>query len=224
MIKLLFFASYKEIMKTAEISIESAGQTTLGDLLDDVSRSHPALKTILGNTHSLIAVNHEFAEKDTVVKNGDEIAFIPPMSGGSGGGLVRIQREDFSVDDEIARIKTSSKSIGGIAVFLGTARDISNNENIEWLEFEHYPRMAEKQLNSIREQALDMFEIIEAGIVHRIGRIGLGENIVLIIAGAQHRKDAFAACEWCIDELKKITPIWKKEMTGKGEIWVEEHP
>ena len=138
--------------------------------------------------------------------------------------LVRIQKDDFSVTDEIERVKASSKSIGGIVAFLGTGRDISKGAEIVRLDFEYYPGMAEKKLNEIRERALQNFNIIEMGIFHRVGKIGIGENIVLIIAAAQHRNDAFTACEWAISELKRITPIWKKEITKKGEVWVEEHP
>ena len=138
--------------------------------------------------------------------------------------LVRIQKDDFSVTDEIERVKASSKSIGGIVAFLGAGRDISKGEEIVRLDFEYYPGMAEKKLNEIRKRALQNFNIIEMGIFHRVGKIGIGENIVLIIAAAQHRNDAFTACEWAISELKRITPIWKKEITKKGEVWVEEHP
>jgi len=84
--------------------------------------------------------------------------------------------------------------------------------------------MAEKRLAEIRDQALKDYDIIEVTIIHRVGEISIGENIVLIVVGAEHRKDAFRACSWCIDELKRITPIWKKETTPEGIVWVEEHP
>ena len=138
--------------------------------------------------------------------------------------LVRIQQGNFSVDEEIARVKASSKSIGGVVTFLGAGRDISKGKKIMKLEFEHYPGMAEKKLREIRQKAIDDFDLIEASIIHRIGTIEIGENIVLIVAAAQHRKDAFKACEWAISELKRITPIWKREFTVDGEVWVEDHP
>jgi len=84
--------------------------------------------------------------------------------------------------------------------------------------------MAQKKLREIRERALKDFDILEVLIVHRYGPIAIGENIVLIIVGAEHRADAFKACKWCIDELKQITPIWKLEQTPEGQVWVEEHP
>ncbi|HBR18450.1 MAG: molybdopterin biosynthesis protein MoeE [Deltaproteobacteria bacterium RIFCSPLOWO2_12_FULL_43_16] len=138
--------------------------------------------------------------------------------------LVRIQKQDFDINKEVELVKAASKSIGGVVSFLGAGRDISKGEQITMLDFEHYPGMAEKKLQEIRERALKNFNIIEMGIVHRIGEIDIGENIVLIIAAAQHRNDAFMACEWAIAELKRITPIWKRETTKKGEVWVEEHP
>jgi molybdopterin synthase catalytic subunit len=137
---------------------------------------------------------------------------------------IRIQREDFSVEDETLKIRNGSKRIGGIVSFLGTARDFSKGRDIHMIDFEYYPGMAEKRLAEIREQALKDYDIIDVTIIHRVGEISIGENIVLIVVGAEHRKDAFRACSWCIDELKRITPIWKKETTPQGEVWVEEHP
>ncbi len=137
---------------------------------------------------------------------------------------VRIQREDFSVTDEIEAIKKSSQNIGGIVVFLGTGRELSKGENITKLNFEHYPKMAEKKLEEIRIRAIEDHKIIDMSIIHRIGEIDIGENIVLIVAAGEHRKEAFVACEWAIAELKRITPIWKRETTSTGEVWVQDTP
>jgi len=137
---------------------------------------------------------------------------------------IMVQRGDFSVDEEVKKAKLSSKNIGGIAVFLGTAREFSKGKNIEKLYFEHYPGMAEKKLEEIRKKAVRKFKLIDARIIHRYGEIKIGENIVLILAAAEHREEAFKACKWLIDELKKAVPIWKKEVTREGEVWVEEHP
>lgn len=138
--------------------------------------------------------------------------------------MIKIQREDFLVGHEIEKVKAVSKGIGGIVTFIGTGRDISKGEEITGLNFESYPGMAEKKLLDIRERALKNFNIVEMAIVHRIGNIAIGENIVLIISAARHRNDAFMACEWAISELKRVAPIWKRETTKKGEVWVEEHP
>ena len=136
----------------------------------------------------------------------------------------RIQREDFSVTDEIEAIKKSSKNIGGIVIFLGTGRELNKGENISELNFEHCPKMAEKKLDEICTKAIEDYKIIDMSIIHRIGPIDIGENIVLIVAAGEHRKEAFEACEWAIAELKRTTPIWKRETTTKGEVWVQATP
>ena len=137
---------------------------------------------------------------------------------------IRIQQENFNVTDEIQAIKNASKNIGGITTFLGTGRELSKGENISKLNFEHYPKMAEKKLAEIRLQAIKEYGIIEMIIIHRIGEIDIGENIVLIVAAGEHRKETFKACEWAIAELKRTTPIWKRETTSTGEVWVQDTP
>lgn len=221
MIKIRFFAAIKERIGKEEMLLELPGGS-VADTIKVIEKDIPDVSKVLQDFKAMIAVNHEMAGMQTTVKDGDEVAFIPPFSGGEG--MVRIQKKDFSVDEEIERVKKSSNRIGGIAVFLGTARDLSKGKDISGLSFEHYPGMAEKKLNEIRERAVKDFGVIEVSIVHRVGKIGIGENIVLIVAAAEHRKEAFQACQFSIDELKKITPIWKKETTTSGEEWVEEHP
>jgi molybdopterin synthase catalytic subunit len=137
---------------------------------------------------------------------------------------IRIQKEDFVVTDEIEAIKTVSRNIGGITTFLGTGRELNKGENISELNFEHYPKMAEKKLAEIREQAIKDYKIIDMIIIHRIGKIDIGENIVLIVAAGEHRKETFVACEWAIAELKRVAPIWKRETTSGGEVWVSQTP
>lgn len=165
----------------------------------------------------LRSFRHLRAAKDT---GGDGMATM----GTKETMLVRVQRENFSIDEELDRIRRRSKRIGGIATFLGTARDRSKGRDVSGITFEHYEGMAQKKLGEIRDRALQDFDVIEVLILHRYGQIEIGENIVLIVVGAEHRADAFKACQWCIDELKRITPIWKLEQTPDGEVWVEEHP
>ena len=137
---------------------------------------------------------------------------------------VRIQLENFSVTDEIEVMKKVSRNIGGITTFLGTGRELSKGENITQLNFEHYPKMAEKKLEEIRLKAIKDYGIIDMSIIHRIGPIEIGENIVLIVAVGEHRKETFIACEWAIAELKRTPPIWKRETTSTGEVWVQDTP
>lgn len=201
------------------------------DLVGAIDLAYPAIGELIHKKKVLVSVNQEIAHEETVIRAGDEIALLPPFAGGSSmndvtddSQFVRIQRENFSIDQELDRVRCRSKRIGGIATFLGIARDRSRGRDVDGITFEHYEGMAQKKLREIRERALKDFDILELLIIHRYGDIAIGENIVLIIAGAEHRADAFRACKWAIDELKQITPIWKLEHTPEGEVWVEEHP
>lgn len=200
------------------------------DLVGLLETRYPAIGELIHKKKVLVSVNQEIAYEETVIKDNDEVALLPPFAGGTGleqmndGQFVRVQRENFSIDQELDRVRSRSKRIGGIATFLGIARDRSRGRDVDGLTFEHYEGMAQKKLREIRERALNDFDILELLIIHRYGEISIGENIVLIIAGAEHRADAFRACKWAIDELKQITPIWKLEHTPGGEVWVEEHP
>ncbi len=224
MITVRLFAMLKDKAGTAELIFDEH-PATVRELLTAVEHRVPALANALSCERILIAVNQEFVREDASLKDGDEIALMPPFSGGNAQtGVVRVQTEPFSLDAEVERIKGSSRSIGGIVMFLGTTRDVSRGTGVEKLEFEHYPGMAEKKLGEIRMRAIEDHGAIDATIIHRVGCLPVGENIVLIVVAAEHRDAAFAACRFCIDELKKIAPIWKKETTQDGVVWVEEHP
>ena len=228
MVTIRLFAILRNIVGKDQIEWEVKGESKLKDIVSDLRKGFPQVVELIDKKRVLVSVNQDLADDETIIKDGDEIAIMPPFSGGSklddSGDLIRIQREDFSIDGEVARIKGRSKRIGGIATFLGTARDFSKGREINRLTYQYYEGMAQKRLSQIREKALKDFNIIEVGIVHRFGEIGIGDNIVLIVVAAEHREEALMACKWCIDELKRITPIWKMESTPEGDIWVEEHP
>jgi molybdopterin synthase catalytic subunit len=137
---------------------------------------------------------------------------------------VRIQQEDFSQDEEINALKASSKRMGGIATFLGCARDFSEGREVSQISFDAYGSMALSEMNKLRSEAIAKFGLLDARIVHRIGTVQGGDNIVFIAAGAEHRAAAFEGCRWLIDELKQRVPIWKKELTPEGDAWVTPHP
>ena len=137
---------------------------------------------------------------------------------------VRIQQEDFSQDEEVAALKGSSKRMGGIGTFIGCARDFSEGREVEQISFEAYGSMALSEMQKLRADAIEKFSLLDARIVHRIGTVQGGDNIVFIAAGAEHRVAALEACRWIIDELKQRVPIWKKEITPQGDAWVVPHP
>jgi MoaE-MoaD fusion protein len=224
MITVKLFAMLRDKAGISEIIIAER-PATVSDLISRVGERCPGIKDILACGRILVSVNQEFVKQDATLKDGDEVGLMPPFSGGQDRqGVVRIQEGPFSIDTEIARIKNTSSAIGGIVTFLGTTRDISRGGPVAKLEFEHYPGMAEKKLAEIQERAINDLGVIDVTIIHRIGTMPVGENIVLIVAAAEHRDGAFKACRFCIDELKRITPIWKKETTPDGVVWIEEHP
>jgi molybdopterin synthase catalytic subunit len=217
----------------AELAVTLDGGRRVQDLIVTLGTQFPKIGELIHQKRVLISVNQDIAHGETEIRDGDEVALLPPFAGGAVPGgttgpdeamFVRVQRENFSVDAEIDRVRARSTRIGGISIFLGTARDHSKGHDVSSITFEHYEGMAQKKLREIRERALKQFDVLEVAIVHRYGEIEVGENIVLIVVGAEHRAEAFKACRWCIDELKQITPIWKLEHTPAGEVWVEEHP
>ena len=137
---------------------------------------------------------------------------------------VRIQTEDFSQDEEINALRATSKRMGGIGTFLGCARDFSEGREVSEISFDAYGSMALSEMKLLREEAIEKFGLLDARIVHRIGTVQGGDNIVFIATGAEHRAPALDACRWLIDELKERVPIWKKEVTPQGDSWVVPHP
>jgi MoaE-MoaD fusion protein len=226
MITIKLFGLIKALANNqAELAVALNGGRLVQDLVATLNAQYPKIGELIHQKRVLISVNQDIAHGETEIHDGDEVALLPPFAGGEDDAmLVRVQRENFSVDAEIDRVRARSTRIGGISIFLGTARDHSKGHEVSSITFEHYEGMAQKKLREIRERALKQFDVLEVSILHRYGEIGIGENIVLIVVGAEHRADAFKACRWCIDELKQITPIWKLEHTPAGEVWVEEHP
>jgi molybdopterin synthase catalytic subunit/molybdopterin converting factor small subunit len=226
MITIRLFGLIKTLANNqAELAVALNSGRRVQDLVVTLDAQYPKIGELIHQKRVLISVNQDIAHDETEIHDGDEVALLPPFAGGADDMmLVRVQREGFSVDAEIDRVRARSTRIGGISIFLGTARDHSKGHDVSSITFEHYEGMAQKKLREIRERALKQFDVLEVSILHRYGEIEIGGNIVLIVVGAEHRADAFKACRWCIDELKQITPIWKLEHTPAGEVWVEEHP
>jgi molybdopterin synthase catalytic subunit len=134
---------------------------------------------------------------------------------------VRVQSEDFDLGAELAVLRAGRTDIGGIASFIGTVRDLNEGDAVSTLTLEHYPGMTEKALQAIVDEAHSRFDILAARVIHRVGRLAPGDQIVLVITASAHRGEAFAACEFLMDYLKTRAPFWKKEVTPDGERWVD---
>jgi molybdopterin synthase catalytic subunit len=133
--------------------------------------------------------------------------------------LILVTEQDFSVDEVLRKIR--SKRTGAIVSFVGVVREEDRGRKIKKMEMEAYKGMAERELSDLREKAMKKFGLEEVTIIHRVGSLSPGDNIVLIAVSSGHRKEAFAGAEYLIDELKKVVPLWKKETLEDGEVWVE---
>lgn len=134
---------------------------------------------------------------------------------------LRVQTEDFDAGREIALLRQGNPRIGAIASFIGTVRDTNDGDNVAQVTLEHYPGMTERSIAAIIEQARARWEILDALVIHRVGMLKPGDQIVLVVVTGAHRGEAFAACEFIMDYLKTRAPFWKKEQTARGARWVE---
>jgi molybdopterin synthase catalytic subunit/molybdopterin converting factor small subunit len=162
----------------------------------------------------LYAVNREYAERDHELSDGDEVALIPPVS----GGAFRVTDEPLSLDAAVAEV--ADERAGGVATFTGTVRRQSRGREVTRLEYEAYAEMAEDVMAQLAADLQQRYELCAVAIHHRVGTLGIGEASVVIAVSAPHRQDALAACKDAIDTLKATVPLWKKEVYEGGEEWI----
>jgi len=162
----------------------------------------------------LYALNKTYVERDRELADGDEVALIPPVS----GGAFRLSEQPLSL--EVVAAEVASDEAGAVATFVGTTRVHSRGRTVTHLDYEAYEGMAEQVMAEIAEELKARYELCEIAIHHRIGRVGIGERSVLIAVSAPHRQDALAACKDAIDTLKERVPLWKKEVYVGGEEWI----
>jgi molybdopterin synthase catalytic subunit len=165
-------------------------------------------------------VNHEYAAATQMLHDGDEVAILPPVSGGVGN--VALVREAIDAGLIVHSVKAGTD--GAVCVFDGIVRDNTRGRKTLHLDYEAYEEMALRQMNLLREEAIEHFGVREVAIVHRLGRLQVGETSVLIAVTSAHRGAAFEACRWVIDTLKKTVPIWKREQFVDGAVWADGEP
>ncbi|MEE8557451.1 MAG: molybdenum cofactor biosynthesis protein MoaE [Myxococcota bacterium] len=217
-VRVLTFAALREALGAKEIFLEVRGAPTVGEVLTQLESQQPVIARYRGRL--LVAVNRARVPLDTPIREGDEIALLPPVSGGSG--LIRIQPEPLSLDELVRTVV--DPSCGAIATFTGVVRNVSRGRGIAHLEYEAYEPMAHRELERIRDEILERWPGVRLAVAHRIGRLEIGEAAVVIAVAAPHRAEALEACRYAIDTLKRSVPIWKKEFDVEGGSWVEENP
>jgi molybdopterin synthase catalytic subunit len=157
-----------------------------------------------------------------VLREGDEVALLPPVAGGSGGPQQCTISDSALDESEVAR-RVMGDDAGGLVTFVGAVRDHSRGHSIKFLEYEAYPEMAEREMQKIADEAAERWPGTRVAIAHRIGHLEIGDAAVVIAAASPHRAAAFEACRFAIDTLKQTVPIWKKEVATDGEYWVDDH-
>jgi molybdopterin synthase catalytic subunit len=212
------FGAVREAVGEKELSVELPDGASLDDLRRLLAGRH-AIFDAFGDRLAA-SVNLEVSPGRTPLRDGDEVAFLPPVSGGAGRCWISEQRLD--VGAAIARV--AGPGMGGIVTFIGAVRDHARGHAIRHLEYEAYPEMAVREMEKIADEAARRWPDARVAIGHRSGHLEIGEIAVVVAAAAPHRAEAFAACRFAIDTLKQTVPIWKKEFSVDGEHWVDDRP
>jgi molybdopterin synthase catalytic subunit len=209
-----YFAIVRELVGRAVEERELPSGTTAGSLLEQLARDHPVLEQVRRST--MLMVNYRYVSNEHVLAEGDEVALIPPVSGGAGPFAISAGPLDL---ESVARAVAWPRA-GAIVTFAGTVREIARGKRVRYLEYEAYPPAAERSFQQIAEEIRQRWGIEQVAIVHRVGRVEVGEASVAIAVASPHRAEAFEACRYAIDRLKQIAPIWKKEVYEDGETWI----
>lgn len=219
-VRIRLFASYREAAGVSLVRMDLDAGATVGDAIAALGRRYPAIAPAGGDAALVAARNREYVAKDTVLADGDEVALIPPVSGGSDARIL-VTSDALSIDSAVAAVRGNDS--GGVVIFLGTVRDHSRGKAVRHLEYEAYPEMAEAKLGEIAARLEALHASLRMALHHRIGDLAIGEIAVIVVAAAPHRDAAFDAARAAIDELKVVVPIWKKEHTDDGAVWIEAH-
>lgn len=213
-IRVKLFASARDIVGRREVMLDLPEGATAAEVLQRMAADHPALGGLAPSL--MLAVNREYVEGSRVLGEGDEIALIPPVSGGRD--LYEVTEAPLSLDALTAGV--SQNTSGAVATFLGIVREFARGRRVLSLEYDAYPEMATATMRQIGEEIRQRWPVDGIAMVHRIGRLAIGEASVAIAISAPHRHEALQACAYAIERLKEIVPIWKKEIWSDGAEWI----
>jgi MoaE-MoaD fusion protein len=223
-VRVLFFGQLKEIVGRGQEDAELAEGARLEDLFASYGARYPGLAGFRGSV--VASINQAFADWRSPLSAGDEVAFLPPVSGGAeaptavrANEIVEIVRDPIRVAEIVAHLKAAED--GAVVAFEGIARNHSHGRRTLYLEYEAYEAMALSKMREIGSAMRGQFQVDRVALVHRLGRIEIGEASVLIAVSSPHRRAAFDACRYGIDTLKQTVPIWKKEYFADGAVWAQ---
>jgi len=234
------FAGLHDLVGRREVELELVDGATVAALREQIASQYPAVVPLMSAL--VCAVNEEYVPNEHRLSPGDQVALIPPVSGGSsaGGGQTAArlggsspgggaEADRFQVTEEpldpqrLVNLVRRDES-GAVALFYGVVRNHSQGRRVLYLEYDAYPSLAVKKMHQVAEEARSRWDITDIAISHRIGRLEVGETSLLVVVSAPHRREAFEACHYAVDRIKEIVPVWKKEVWEGGESWVEGHP
>lgn len=225
-VQILPFGSLKEWLGVAQSTIDLPDGATVADLLKRLENrlpSHNAERSLRGVA---VSVNLEYARAGQILREGDEVGLLPPVSGGAGEDVPSVHtaltRDVIHSEALIAAARRPED--GAIVIFDGVVRNHSRGRQTVHLDYEAYEDMAARQMQLLSDQAIERFGVRHVTLVHRLGRLLIGETSVLVVVASAHRAVAFDACRWLIDTLKQTVPIWKKETFVDGSVWAPGEP
>jgi len=209
-----YFAVVREVLGQDHEEHELPEGTTVGQFLDNLITRQPILEGL--RRSMLVMVNRRYAKPDQLLSDGDEVALIPPVSGGSTPFSVGPE----PLDPAAVECLVADPRAGAIVTFVGTVRDHARGKRVRYLEYEAYAEAAVDAFAQIAAEIRQRWDVLGIAIAHRTGRLEIGEASVVIAVSSAHRAEAFEACRYAIERLKQIAPIWKKEVYDDGEVWI----
>ncbi|HEX5500923.1 MAG TPA: molybdopterin converting factor subunit 1, partial [Thermomicrobiales bacterium] len=215
-VRLRYFAMVREVVGARDEIRAVADGTTVEALFDAVAAEHPRLAAMKSSL--VMMVNQSYVPGDHAIADGDEIAFIPPVSGGAAPRRFWIQTEP--IDPRAVERLVEHPGAGAVVTFVGRVRDLARGKTVTAIDYDAYPEAAEQMLATIGDEIADRWGIDRVAIVHRMGLLGVGEASVAIAVASPHRDAAFAACRYAIERIKEIVPIWKHEHYADGAVWI----
>jgi len=216
-VRVRLFAGLREVVGQREVTVDLSDGATIGDLKRVVEKRLPRLAPFLPAL--AYAVNEEFRPLEYQLSEGDEVALIPPISG--GGQVFDVTHDPLDVAPLLEAVRTDRD--GAVVLFCGTVRGENEGRKVLQLEYEAYASMAEKAMRQIGDEIVGRWPDVKVAMRHRLGKLAVGETSVVIAVATPHRAEGFEACRYAIERLKEIVPIWKKETWEGGEAWLEGH-